>query len=333
MQPIQWDENDRVLDIRYDFVFKAIFTRETPASRGALSSLVSALIGKAVAVESIAANEPPVRDARDRQIRFDISCKAAAGELVNIEMTFHPKEEELARLEFFMARLFARQDMRGADKSYSDLKETFQIAILGSQRFFPDGQLVHRFRYYDEKNNMPFNGKGWIVIMELAKAGQFLDRPAEELGASEAWGLFFEYLTDAGKRPIINEILKQEEGIAMASEELASISQDDAEWARLESQLKWVLDNNSDKTLLARATKKAQELETEIAGKETEIAGKDAEIAGKDAEIAGKDAIIVKMEEENASKDGVIAKMEEENASRDAEIQRLLSEMQKLRES
>ena len=39
----QFSEDDDPVDIRYDKVFKAVFTKETPASKGALSKLVSAL--------------------------------------------------------------------------------------------------------------------------------------------------------------------------------------------------------------------------------------------------------------------------------------------------
>jgi len=82
MGKIQFDENDDLVDIRYDNVFKAVFTRNTPASRGALSRLVSALIDREVSVTDIYANEPPVDNLHDRQIRFDINCRAENGELI-----------------------------------------------------------------------------------------------------------------------------------------------------------------------------------------------------------------------------------------------------------
>ena len=46
MMKIRFDDDDDLIDIRFDNVFKAVFTKETPASRGALSRLVSALIGR-----------------------------------------------------------------------------------------------------------------------------------------------------------------------------------------------------------------------------------------------------------------------------------------------
>ena len=70
---IRFGENEELLDIRYDHIFKAVFTKNTPASKGALSDLISTLIERRVTVSSIAANEPPIDDIRDRSIRYDIS--------------------------------------------------------------------------------------------------------------------------------------------------------------------------------------------------------------------------------------------------------------------
>jgi len=84
-------ETDETFDIRLDGVFKAVFTRDTRASRIALSKLISHLICRDITVIAITANEPPIDNIRDRQIRFDISCRAETGELINVEMSFNPE--------------------------------------------------------------------------------------------------------------------------------------------------------------------------------------------------------------------------------------------------
>jgi len=63
--------------------------------------------------------------------------------------------------------------------------------------------------------------------------------------AGEKWSVFFEYLTNKGKREKINEILDKEEEIAMAGETLIHISRDDIEQARLTTELKNKLDYQS----------------------------------------------------------------------------------------
>ncbi|WP_461256413.1 PD-(D/E)XK nuclease family transposase [Treponema sp. R80B11-R83G3] len=116
-----------VLDIRYDVVFKAVFTRDTAKSRAALSDLISSLIGRTIKVETIIANEPPVDDLRQRYLRFDVDCRTEKGEPINVEMSFNPNASEQVRLEYHVARLFVGQDIHGKDKDYNDLKGSVRL--------------------------------------------------------------------------------------------------------------------------------------------------------------------------------------------------------------
>jgi predicted transposase/invertase (TIGR01784 family) len=52
-------------------------------------------------------------------------------------------------------------------------------------------------------------------------------------------------LTDRGKRGKINEVIAREEGIAMASKVLVTISKDEVERARLTSEFKYEMDTQS----------------------------------------------------------------------------------------
>jgi len=231
-----------IMDIRYDPVFKAVFTKETAESRVALSDLISALIGRVIMVETIIANEPPIDDMRQRYLRFDVACKTGKGEPINVEMAFNPYASEPVRLEYHAARLFVGQDLHGQDKTYDDLKKTYQITILAKERFFPDKNFVHNFLYYDPDNRVSFGGRTRIITIELVKTGPVVDKPIEEMTNAELWAVFFQYLTDEKKRDKIIEIINREEGIAMALDTLANITQDEAEYARLCNLIKSELD-------------------------------------------------------------------------------------------
>jgi len=233
------------MDIRYDPVFKAVFTKETPESRIALSDLISALIGRTVTVEAIIANEPPIDDIRQRYLRFDVACKTGKGEPVNVEMSFNPDADEPVRFEYYAARLFTGQDIHGKTKDYNDLKETYQIAILAKGRFFPDENFAHNFLYYDPDNRVSLGGRTRIITVELVKTGPVVDKPIEEMTNAEKWAVFFQYLTDEDKRGKIIEIINREEGIAMALETLANVTQDEVEYARMTTLLKSELDYQS----------------------------------------------------------------------------------------
>ncbi|MDR1302807.1 MAG: Rpn family recombination-promoting nuclease/putative transposase [Treponema sp.] len=242
---IRFDETDDLIDICLDNVFKAVFTRNTPASQGALSRLISALIGRDISVIAISANEPPIDNLRDRQIRFDIACRAENGELVNVEMSLNPDPFEPVRLEFHAGKLFTGQDIRGTDKSYDDLKYAYQIAILAKERFFTDETAFHTFEYYDPVRRVSLNGRSRITTVELSKLERVVEKPIGEMNAQEQWAIFFRYLLDKGKRGKINELIAYEEGIAMASEVLLSISKDEVERARLMSEYKYAVDTQS----------------------------------------------------------------------------------------
>jgi predicted transposase/invertase (TIGR01784 family) len=278
-------ENDEILDIRKDNVFKAVFTKETPESRGALSSFVSALIGRNVSIASIHANEPPIANLRDRQLRLDINCKTEDGEIVNVEMSLNPDAFEPVRLEFHTAKLYIGQDIRGSEKTYNDLKRVYQIAILANERFFPDEAFFHIYEYYDHLNKVSLNGRTKIITLELSKLDKIVEKSIKEMSVSERWAVYFNYLTDSNKRDMINEILKSEEGIAMTGQVLMSISRDEEERYRIMRDEKIELDYQS-----RMATERLKGREEEREKWLHVVANKDAQwqtvIAEKDAENA-----------------------------------------------
>jgi predicted transposase/invertase (TIGR01784 family) len=198
------------------------------------------------------ANEPPIDDTRDRCIRYDISCKTESGELVNIEMSLDLDIHKSARLEYYACKLFTRQDIKGSTKNYSDLKESYQITLLANGQFFDDDVLVHKFLYHDPAHNVSLGGKSQIITVELKKTELIIDKPVKAMDASEAWASFFQYLTDSSKREKINEIVQNTGGIAMASEVLIEITQEDREWARQLSEEKYILDKQSMEATVRR---------------------------------------------------------------------------------
>ena len=244
MTGIQFDDADDPLDIRYDNIFKAVFTKPSPQSQGALSRFVSALIGQKVSVVTVAANEPPIDNTRDRQIRFDIGCRTEKDEPVDVEMSLNPTPVEPVRLEFLIGKLFSGQDIKG-EEDYGILKPAYQITVLAKGRFFEDDEFLHTFEYYDPEHDVSLGGRGRIITLELSNLGRVAEKSVGEMTAPEHWALFFQYLTDKSKRRMINEIVKIEEGIAMAGEVLMTISRDEAERIRLMSEFKYRVDTQS----------------------------------------------------------------------------------------
>jgi predicted transposase/invertase (TIGR01784 family) len=245
MEKIYFKYQDDIISPCWDNVFKAIFTKDTPESRGALEYLLSAILRRSLVVLTIVANEPPVESINERQIRYDINCKFDNGELCNIEMTLNPDTYEPVRLEYYSCKLFVNQDIRGQDKSYNDLKHTYQISLVVNSPIIEDNVFVHNFKQYDEENGISLNGRSHIITIELSKLGQIARKPVAEMTSLERWAVFFRYTPDKEKRELVNEIIKSEEGIAMAGQVLLNISKDERERARLTSEYKFIVDHQS----------------------------------------------------------------------------------------
>jgi len=157
----------------------------------------------------------------------------------------NPDPFEPVRLEFYAGRLFTGQDIRGTDKTYDDLQYAYQIAVLAKERFFSDKDFFHMFEYYDPDRNVSLNGRSRIITIELSKLEKIVENSATDMNSQEHWAVYMEYLTNKEKRQKINEILELEEGIAMANKVLLTISRDEVERARLESEYKYEVDMQS----------------------------------------------------------------------------------------
>ena len=116
---------------------------------------------------------------------------------------------------------------------------------MSKEQFFPDKEFIHNFEYYDPVHKISLNGRSWIITLELSKLEEVVEKPVLEMSVQEQWAVFFRYLTDKERRCTINEIVECEEGIAMASEVLMTISKDEIEQARLLSEEKYELDTRS----------------------------------------------------------------------------------------
>jgi hypothetical protein len=180
MNKIRFESDEDIVNICWDNVFKSVFTRRTAESLGALSKLLTAIIGRELTVNHITANEPAVDSLRDRQIRFDISCQFKNAELANVEMTFNPDKFEPLRIEFFACKLYTTQDIRGADAYYDELNTSYQISFLVNRKFWSDNAFVHTFEYYDSEHAVSLNGRIRIITVELDKLDNILEKPVKK---------------------------------------------------------------------------------------------------------------------------------------------------------
>ena len=160
-------------------------------------------------------------------------------------MSMNPDRFEPVRLEYYNSKMFSGQNIRGSGKAYRDLKAAYQIAFLVNRRCFKDKTFLHKFEYYDPAAGITLGGRTRIITVELSKLQALENKAAAEMTSAERWAYYFRYLTDKDKRDKMNEVLKHEEGIAMASQVLIKISRDEIERARLLSEYKYEVDTQS----------------------------------------------------------------------------------------
>ncbi|MHC6202397.1 Rpn family recombination-promoting nuclease/putative transposase [Breznakiellaceae bacterium SP9] len=287
------------LYILYDAVFKAVFTKDTPASKGALRALLSAMIEQELDIIDILANEPPIDDIHDRAIRFDIRCSIRkTGEPINIEMTLYPDYYEAYRLEYLAGKLLCSQHIKGKIGSFGDLKPSYQISFLANIPFltgvpmFADEHFLHNFQYYDSEHSVALGGQIRIITVELYKLDSISLKAVSEMSKRERWFVFFQYHEDKGKQDLIQELVKAEEGIRMAQEAYSGITQDAHERARLLSLWKGQMDIQSKMVTAARIAeeerqgrvKALQEREKERQGREKAEQEREKEQQGREKE-------------------------------------------------
>jgi PAB1-binding protein PBP1 len=126
-----------------------------------------------------------------------------------------------------------------------------------------------------------------MVVIELSKLNEILNKPVEKLNAFEMWSLFFKYAPDPVHRNKINDIITVKEEISMATTLLREISQDERERAINRSRRMYETDRISDYLTAVEIGEQRGEIR-EREKWQIIAADKDAEIARLRAELLQK---------------------------------------------
>jgi hypothetical protein len=163
-----------------------------------------------------------------------------------------------------------------------------------------DDEYLHGFHFYDPVRGISLGGRVRIFTLELAKTEAVAHaKTAKEMASAERWAAYFLYNADESEfaRKLIKDIMKEEEGVKMATEVLSLFSEDEKRFYRLLSEQKYEMDHY---TRMMEAEERGEERERRkseaiIADKDAALADKNAALADKDATIADKDAEIARL--------------------------------------
>jgi predicted transposase/invertase (TIGR01784 family) len=230
-------------DIRQDQVFKAVFANDKdPKSRKALSGLLSAITGRALAVVTLSQNEPITGFFQEKQIRYDINCELADGTRCNVEITVYPFYCETLRIEYYTAKTHIGQPTKG--KQFNEIVRTYQVSII-NKSILNDNEYLHVFRFYDSDRYISLGGRITIFTVELPKARKLArSKAVNDMTPAERWAVYFLYNANKSKfgRKLLEEIREKEEGVRMATEVVRGFSPEENLYFQQMSKEKYEVD-------------------------------------------------------------------------------------------
>ena len=220
----------KLLNPRLDLNFKAIFTQNTPESRCALKSFLSAAIGRKVIDVTVVGNEVAEQYEQERTIRYDINCEFSDGTKAEIEMQGSSHKTGYGkRVEYYVSRLLSTVADVGDD--WDSLPQAYQISLLNFKYDSTNDNPIHHYTLMDSADNSHLSGILNVIFMELPKMPEITNLDdIKNLPTAVKWCKFLQEADNPNKQDLISRLAESEEGIMGAETTLNKISMDGWRW-------------------------------------------------------------------------------------------------------
>ena len=201
---------NQLLPLTSDLVFKAVYGRNTKASNAALIALLNRLLEKE--------NDPIVwvqcenpfsykTYQGEKEIIMDIKVQLSSGQLLDLEMQVDHLDCYVNRSIYYMGKLVNESLESGED--YDKMKETIVISIV-NRTLFPQYKKAFSTYYLKEDDeNHKLSEITRIHFLELGKIN-IAKKPICEMTPHERLGVYFKYAADESKCELINQLLEYE---------------------------------------------------------------------------------------------------------------------------
>ena len=182
-------------------------------------------------------------------------------------MTLSPRTYESLRFEYYTARLFVSQGIKGKDRTFNDLKPTYHLSFLG-ENLYPDNEWLHRFVYSDLERGIKMGGRTEILTVELKKLGVITGKPVERMDIKELWVVYMLKYRERvdEKTGIIQKIIGMDEGIAAADHVFQGFTESQLEALAAIAKDKFELDAREDLWEMKQAAQRKGHAEGHAAG-------------------------------------------------------------------
>ena len=230
-----------------DYVFHAVFGRDTDESRAALMEILNIILGrKDDPIKSIVLKNPIDTAEREdeKETIMDIRAETSSGEELDIEMQSGNLRIYPDRVLFYGGRLVNSSLQQGF--KYDKMKKSIVVSIINGILFSEIDSCHSIFDVRERKTGLLLSDRLEFHFMELGKVdGQ---KPVENLTEVEKLAAYLKYANDENRQDYVQEILASE-GITMTENVYRKVTQDEIEYERMESRLKYQLQYNTDMSL------------------------------------------------------------------------------------
>ena len=263
-----------LLDPRFDYVFKRIFTAQEKESKAALIDFLNSVLFfggvNKITDLTVVNNEIPVEAYKQKKSRFDIKVIFENGEQALVEMEFRAKDDFIKRSLHNISRMISAQPMNRLD--YRKLKRCYMIGIMGYNLLDDDFGYLSTFTFRDERGR-ELSGDMQITYLELEKISSLLEKPTEELTNADLWAIFLRYSADNDKRQVLEKISEKNGGVKMAVDVLKYMSKSDIERMWYEDEILAEIDQEAEISYRAKEIAKNLIIEGDSIEKISRVTG------------------------------------------------------------
>ena len=227
-----------------DYVFHAVFGRDTEESRAALIEILNIILErKQDPIRAIVIKNPieiPDREA-DKESVMDIRAETESGELLNIEMQAGDLQFYQNRALFYGSRLVNSALQVG--EKYDKMKKSIVISITKG-RLFPSLEDCHNiFEVRDRKRGLILCDRLELHFLELCKIDD--QKPVHALTEIERLGAYLKFASVEDRQDYVKQILTMED-IDMTENAYRKVTEDEREYERREARFKYQLQRNPE---------------------------------------------------------------------------------------
>ena len=230
-----------------DYVFHAVFGRDTDESRAALMEILNIILErKDDPIKSIVLKNPIDTAEREdeKETIMDIRAETSSGEELDIEMQSGNLRVYPDRVLFYGGRLVNSSLKQGF--KYDKMKKSIVVSIINGILFSEYDSCHSIFDVRERQTGLLLSDRLEFHFLELGKVdGQ---KPVEALTEAERLAAYLKYANDEEKQDYVQEIIYSE-GLTMTENAYRKVTQDEIEYERMESRLKYQLQYNTDMSL------------------------------------------------------------------------------------